>query len=115
MKDHIIVENEFRNANEIKIAKKALSDLTGCPEILIKTYVQGKFKILGRGMWTNELDLDYDWYEVTNIGNKHFSVHVPSEKKTFRVKVNQNYIVDFNRKPGFKLVADVYNNFSFRR
>jgi|GEM_PF-3551143 len=110
MPQELIIENEFYKVDQIKKARKSFSDLTDCPEILIKVYVQGYFKIVNRSMWTNELNLDYGWHEVREIKQKYIKVYIPSEKKSFKVSP---YINEF-RKPGFRLVAEVLNNLTFR-
>jgi len=105
----ITIKNDFINAKEISEAVKALSTLTNSPEILIDVFVQGVFKIPNRHFLNDELNLDHGWYKVTKIGNKYLTVYVPITEKSFLVKPTMY----FNRKPGFKLVAQVFNTLSF--
>ena len=114
MRQTIIVENEFRKVDTIKKHLKALSTLTDCPEPLITVYVQGHFNIVGRGPYTNELNLNYRWYKVTRTYNKYLEVYVPSEKKHFKVEPNSNYGFANHYKPGYRLVVEVFNTLSFR-
>jgi hypothetical protein len=112
-RQHLTVENEFRNPDEIKAAKNALAVLTGCPVELIDVYVQGHFKIANRSFWTNELNIDYGWYQVTKIGNKYLTIHVPSEGQHFKAEPDLKWGITAS-KPGFRLVAPVFNTLSFR-
>lgn len=110
---NIIIENEFWKVSQISEAKKAFATLTGCPEMLIEVYVQGRFRIPNKSAWTNELNLDYGWYKVTKIGNKYLDVYVPSENKTFKAKPWTCPVS--KRRPGFRMIADTkFSNLSFR-
>lgn len=115
MGEKITIENEFLKLDEIKTAKKGLAALTGCPEELIEVYVQGHFDIANRSPWTSDLNLDYGWHKVSDLGRKYLEVYVGGEeKKWFRAEPDREHFRLFNRKPGFRLVAEVFNNLSFR-
>ena len=112
-REQIIMEMEFTKVNEIKIAKEAFSKLTACPEILINVFVQGQFKI--PNVYEDSLNLDYGWYKVTKIGKKYLTIYIPTEEKSFKAEPDLFYISNFDRKPGFRLIAEVFNNVTFRR
>jgi hypothetical protein len=113
MTEQISIENSFRNVKEIKVAMKALSDLTGCDEILMKVQVQGRFKIPNRSMWSNELNLQYSWYKVTKIGNTYLTVYLDTDKESYKVYPDLSYN-DYD-KPRFRIIAENFKDISFSR
>lgn len=99
----ITIEDEFARAKEIVAKKKMVARLTGCPEECIDVFVQGYFTIAD--VIDGDLNLELDWYRVTKIGHKWFTVHVPEEKKSFKV-IGRRYGFRMSL-PTFRIEADV--------
>lgn len=110
MTQTIKIEKEFRNIKEIKEIKNAISSLTGCDDVLLKIYIQGTFSYVRTDNTRDELNLEYNWYEVKKIGNSYIYVYIPEYKKTYKVYPSLSMMT--YRKPSFRIIAENFTNIS---
>lgn len=111
MTERLRFEKQFTKASEIKEIVTGISALTGCDRILMDIEVQGQFKIIGKSMWDNELNLEYSYYKVTKIGSKYLTIHVPGHG-TFRTEPVL-YGIE-HRKPFVRIYADNFNKINVK-
>lgn len=104
-RSQLIVKSNFTHRQDLQDAVEALATLTGSQAYPIEIYIKGLFKIANRSEFTNELNLNGSWYEVTKIGRRYITVHVPSEGRSFQVEPYHEGTRG-KRAPYFCLVAE---------
>jgi len=111
MTQRLQFDKQFTAASQIKEFIAGITTLTGCDQILMDISVQGQFKIVGKSMFDNELNLEYSYYKVTKLGSKYITIHVPGHG-TFKTEPVL-YGIE-HRKPYVRIYAENFNNVSVK-